>query len=116
MQLFISTENQKCDLVCKNSFRRNCHIDFSVLLSRHNIDAVFPADVELSDGFADPFLWYLYFKNGMRIINLDVIPNVVGGIPNRSPLCHLFFRVNDLVRSVAQKEFCLYITLGAGHN
>lgn len=73
----------------------------------------FLADIKLSDGFADPFLWYLYFKNGMRIINLDVIPNVVGGIPNRSPFCHLFFRVNDLVRSVAQKEFCLYITLGA---
>ena len=52
----------------------------------------------------------------MSLTNLNVIPNVVGGVPNSSPICYLFFWVNDLVRSVPQKEFFLHITLGTGYN
>ena len=37
-------------------------------------------------------------------------------VKEQNPDCLLFFRVNDLVRSVAQKKFFLHITLGAGHN
>ena len=52
----------------------------------------------------------------MSLIDLDVIPYVIGGVPNSSPICYLFFWVNDLVRSVTQKKFLLHITLGTGYN
>ena len=49
----------------------------------------------------------------MSLIDLDVIPYVIGGIANSSPICYLLFRVNYFVRSVTQKKFLLNITLGA---
>ena len=54
--------------------------------------------------------------NGVLLVQLYVIEDVVGGVPDGRPLRQLLFRVCHRVRAVAQQKFCLHVTLGAGHH
>ena len=54
--------------------------------------------------------------DGVLLVQLYVIEDVVGGVPDGRPLRQLLFRVCHRVRAVAQQKFCLHIPLGAGHH
>ena len=48
-------------------------------------------------------------KRNPAAIHLNIIAYVIGSIPDSSPLCNLFFRINNFVCTVSQKKFFLYI-------
>ena len=58
----------------------------------------------------------LPLQNCMCLIHLNIIAYVIGGIPYSSPLCNLFFRINNFVCTVSQKKFFLYIPFCTRYN
>ena len=47
----------------------------------------------------------------MVVLQLDIIQNVFGAVSDRCPLCQLLFRIDHFIRTVAQQELGLYISL-----
>ena len=52
----------------------------------------------------------------MLLVDLYVVENMVGSESDRRPFCHLFFRVDYMVCTVAKQKLCLHITLGTGYH
>ena len=109
MKFFIFTENKQCGTRLEYGIWRNCHINFVVFPDGNNIDSEFFPDIQLTDCFGNPVFRNFHFKNCMCLIHLNIIAYVIGSIPDSSPLCNLFFRINNFVCTVSQKKFFLYI-------
>ena len=86
------------------------------MLHAEDIDAVFPADIQLANAVALPAFRHGDLDDGVVFIQLYVVEDVVGGIANGCPFCQLLFRVSHCVRAVTQQEFRLHIPLGPGHH
>ena len=111
-----AAQHQQRQAAVQHGFRRDGHIGFVVSLHAEDIDAILSADVQLTDAVPLPAVRDGDLDNGVLLVQLYVIEDVVGGVPDGRPLRQLLFRVCHRVRAVAQQKFCLYIPFGAGHH
>ena len=72
------------------------------------------ADVQLTNAFPNPRLRHLHFKDGVLLVDLYVVENMVGSESDRRPFCHLLFRVDHVICAVAEQKLRLHIAFGAG--
>ena len=86
------------------------------MFDAENVNAILSANIQFTNTFADPPGRNFYFKNGVLLVDLYVVENMVGSVSDRCPFCHLFFRVDYLVGTVAKQKLCLHITLGTRHH
>ena len=112
MQGFVLTQRQNRNVIGQYGVRRNGNIRFSGSFDAKNVDAKLSADIQLTNAFPDPRLRHLHFKDGVLLVDLYVVENMVGSESDRCPFCHLFFRVDYMVCAVAEQKLCLHITLG----
>ena len=52
----------------------------------------------------------------MLVINFYVVKDMIGAVSDRSPLCHLLFRVDYMVSTVAKQKLRLHIPFGTRHH
>ena len=79
------------------------------MFDAENVNAILSANIQFTNTFADPPGRNFYFKNGVLLVDLYVVENMVGSVSDRCPFCHLFFRVDYLVGTVAKQKLCLHI-------
>ena len=78
MQRFILTHCQNRYVIGQYSVRRNGNIRFSCTLDAEDIDAELSANIQFSNAFPDPRLWHLNFKDGVLLVDLYIVKNMVG--------------------------------------
>ena len=86
------------------------------MLDAKNVDSKLSADIQFANAFPDPAFRYFHLKNGVLLVDLYVVENMVGSVSDRCPFCHLLFRVDYMVCTVAKQKLCLHITLGTRHH
>ena len=82
----------------------------------HDIHMVAFSHIQLPDGFPHPAIGHFHFENGMVIPQGDVIGNVIGGIPDGGPICHLLLWIHHLIGAIAQQELGLNVPACSGHH
>ena len=100
----------------KNSIRRHSEIHMSIHSDRHDIDAVSPANINLTDTLSLPSLRYGNLEYRVFLIKFDVVKNVIGTVSDRCPLRDLLFRVDHFIRTVPEQELGLHFPVRAGYN
>ena len=103
-------------ILFKIRIRWNCNTKFSFIFYCQNINIVAFSDIQFSYCFSNPFFRHFHFKNRMGCIHLHIVEDVIICVTDRGPLCNLLFRVNHFIRTIAQKEFFLNITLSPGYH
>ena len=86
------------------------------MLDAKNVDSKLSADIQFANAFPDPAFRYFHLKNGVLLVDLYVVEDMVGSVSDRCPFCHLFFRVDYMVCTVAKQKLCLHITLGTRYH
>ena len=86
------------------------------MLDAKNVDSKLSADIQFANAFPDPAFWYFHLNNGVLLVELYVVEDMVGSVSDRCPFCHLFFRVDYMVCTVAKQKLCLHITLGTRYH
>ena len=76
------------------------------MLDAKNVDSKLSADMQFANAFPDPAFCYFHLKNCVLLVDLYVVEDMVDSVSDRCPFCHLFFRVDYVVCTVAkQKSF-----------
>ena len=114
LQRFILTHCQNRYVIGQYSVRRNGNIRFSCTLDAEDIDAELSANIQFSNAFPDPRLWHLNFKDGVLLVDLYIVKNMVGSESNRGPFCHLHFGIDHVICAVAEQKLRLHVAFGAG--
>ena len=102
LKLLIFAQCQNGYIICQHGFRLDRHIGFPSPLNSKNVDSESPADVQLPDVFTSPRLRHFHFKNCVLVVDFYVVKDMIGAVSNRSPLCHLLFRVDHMIGSIAK--------------
>lgn len=84
-QLLIFSHHQQRQISVQHGFRRDVYIGFAVPLHAEDIDAVFPADVQLADAVPAPVLRHGDLDDGVLLFQLNVAEDMVGGVADRRP-------------------------------
>ena len=86
------------------------------MFDAENVNAILSANIQFANTFADPPGRNFYFKNGVLLVDLYVVENMVGSESDRRPFCHLLFRVDHVICAVAEQKLRLHIAFGAGYH
>ena len=104
MQRLILSQNEHRHGAGEHRLRGDREIHPSVLLDADDVDMVLFPYVEISDAETDPLSGDGNLIDRVRCVKFDIIEDVIGGVSDGSPLGDLFFRVDHLVRAVAQQK------------
>ena len=103
-QGFSLAQYQQGGVTGQDCVRVDVDIGNSIAFDSQNIDAVFLADIDVTDGLSDPCGRHRYFQNGMVVIQFNIIQHMVGPVADSRPFGQLLFRVKHLIRTVAQQK------------
>lgn len=70
-------------------------------LTWEDINIIFSSNIQLSNRFSNPLFRYFHFKYCMGSIYFHIIKDMVIGITDRSPFCHLFFWINYFICTIS---------------
>ena len=116
LQIPVLSVNQDGLAALQLRIRSDLHIQLIVLLRSHNIDVIFPRQIQFSDRHTGPVSRNAHLKDGICAGQLDIIQHIVDTVADRRPVRHLPLRIHDRVRSVPQKEHLLHFIRGAGNH
>ncbi len=72
--------------------------------------------IQLSDRLSYPVIRDFNFKDCVVITQSNIVVNVIGTITDRTPNCHLLFRIYNFVGTIAEQKLCLYIPRSSCHH
>ena len=102
LEFLVFPQHQQCHISVQHCFRRDVHVRFAVSLHAEDIDAVFPADVQLADAVPTPVLRHGDLDDGVLLVQLNVAEDMVGGVAERrakrpSPINNTVFIVRSFL-------------------
>ena len=66
-----------------------------------NIDIKTITNIQFPNSLANPLRRYFHLKQGVVLINLNIIQDMICSISNRSPSSHLFLRINNIISAIS---------------
>ena len=48
------------------------------MLDAKNVDSKLSADIQFANAFPDPAFWYFHLKNGVLLVDLYIVEDIVG--------------------------------------
>ena len=86
------------------------------LLKAQNADPVFCPEVYLPDALSHPFLGYRDLEDGILVVELDIVKDMVRTVADCRFLRNVPIRIDHLVCAVAQQELGLNIPGRLAHH
>ena len=100
----------------ENRIGSNIHVKPAVFPDSEDVDAVFTAEIQLQEALILPAFRNGELVDGIILIELRVIQNLIGGAADCGPGRELLGRINDFVGAVVKQEALLDPVRCLGNN